>query len=169
MDDTAPPISSEVNDLLLEISWADYNSFSDDKRDLEFKASIIFAGVGVLLGMITGSFDKINSIFALFSSIFLVFSGLLCVFVLLIRKYQTIDSENTYNYLKLKNSLEDIQNAKKLVWNSLDSYTKNNRAIYVDMAIYLRWSIPLFFIGILLLFWAVFGNMITSSIYCYFF
>lgn len=158
--DNSEQISPDVDELLLEIAWEDYRSFSEDKRDLEFKASIIFAGVGILLGLILGSLDKLNYTFALISSILLVFSGLLCILVFYMRTYKTIDALSVYEYLKSKNSLHDIKTAKNEVWYSLDDFTKKNRKIYTTLANYMKIIIPIFFLSILMLFLSIFVKKI---------
>ena len=48
-------MGDEIEDLMLDIAWRDYDACSSDKRDIENKSSVILATNGVLLGLILRS------------------------------------------------------------------------------------------------------------------
>lgn len=144
-------ISPEVTNLLLEIARSDNNSFMLDKRDLDFKASIILAGSGVLLGLIINGLGKLNHICALISSLFLVSSAMLCVLLLIMRKYDTLCVKEAYQYFKENKLLYEYKSAKQATWLSLGKFTEKNRTTYDKISKYMDYAIPLFFGGILFL------------------
>jgi hypothetical protein len=144
--------SSEVINILLGVAWTDYNSISSDKRDVEFKASIILAGVGVLFGLEINFLEKLNS-WLVFSCLgLLILSGILCVFSIALRDYHTLTLMKTYECFKDNNILNIEDSAKESLYWSLSTFTKNNRDIYNKSVKFLEMGVFFFLAGIFTLF-----------------
>jgi hypothetical protein len=139
----------EIEDLLLEIAWKNYDFCFNSKIELENKSNMILAVTGILLGLIFNGLALLNRPFAYLSCIFLLISALYCVNVLKLKTYQTVGVMKTWNELKERQILHLPLKAKKNIFASIDDMVKSNWESYNDLIEKYRIGLLTFQIGLI--------------------
>jgi len=73
---------TDLEDLKLDLAWKWYNNIFECHKNLNFKASVILAANGIMLGFIPIIFRELPSLKILFLAIFPMLSILLCVIII---------------------------------------------------------------------------------------
>src|SRR5208283_4962159 len=114
----------DVEDLVLNIAWRDYDILINDKTVLENKANIILVIDGVLLGLILTSIEHINAQFGIFAFIVLILSSLFCLIALFLRDYKVMSAMETWADFETDKITDFSQQAKRNIFATVDDMVK---------------------------------------------
>ncbi|MDK2974885.1 MAG: hypothetical protein PWP08_1256 [Methanofollis sp.] len=140
---------TDIEDLIIDIAWRDYDTCFEDKKDLENKISIVLAADGILIGLITATNSIVNSTTILISTLLFLFSAIFCVFAIYLRDYKYMKPMKTWKELKERNLLNDIIQTKKNIFATIDAATEYNRENYEKIVFWTKLAL-ISFIGALI-------------------
>jgi hypothetical protein len=142
--------STEVEDMMLEIAWKDYDYCFNDKTVVENKISILLASNALLVGLISTISNNLNPRFLPFGYLFLFGSILLGIIALNFRDYYIVRALPLWEQMK-EEGCEDIPyRAKRSMFKTIDSATEKNRKKYCLIVKYTQYSIYLFTLGLII-------------------
>lgn len=145
-------ISLESTNCLFALTLKEYEQCSEDKRDLDQKAAVLLASVGVIIGFVISNFDNLNPILMYLGCILLIFSAMSCVYELLIRSYKGIDADGMFNEMIKRKILNMPITMNLVAIADLNKQTKINDKIYKKLVKSVEVAIILFIFGVILLF-----------------
>ncbi len=141
----------DVEDLVLEIAWRDYDILINDKTVLENKANIVLVIDGVLLGLILTSIEHINTQFGIFAFIVLILSSLFCLIALFLRDYKVMDAMGTWADFETDQITDFPQQAKRNIFATVEHMVKFNRINYDKVAFWVKGALIFTFISIIII------------------
>lgn len=142
--------------LMLDVAKNEYSSERERKRDLETRAGILIALVGVLIGIVLTTLDfslvlKYKNIYAVIGMFLLWFFILIAIILLLISLFQFIKVLKVQQYGAIDLSFIDDQyrneEALGFQFEIADSYKEiiiHNRALNEEKVIKYNWGINFF-------------------------
>jgi len=151
-------MADDIEDLMLNIAWKDFDICINDKRDLENKASIILATNAVLIGLVLDAISKMNSIIASFGSVFLFVSAIFCILAIKLRDYKYLETMKTWKEFENDEVIDFLPQAKRNLFATIDSATRFNRNNYKKIVFWINLAISFFLIGVFLIALALITN-----------
>lgn len=142
---------TEIEDMLLELAWKNYDLCFSSKVELENKTNIILVADGVLLGLIFTGFQYLFSALGYLTIIILLFSSFFCVLVLRLEKYDTINTMKTWHALKERQILDQPIKAKKNLMATIDKAVTKNWDAYDGLLKHYKISLVFFEAGLIIL------------------
>jgi hypothetical protein len=139
----------EVEDLVLDIAWRDYDICFNDKTVLENKANIVLVVDGVLIGLILTTFNSINKQFGIIAFILLILSTLFCLIALYLRDYKYLEAMKTWADFENDQITDFPQQAKRNIFATIDNMVKFNRTNYDKVAFWIKLALIFSFISII--------------------
>ncbi len=150
-------------DMILDISWKDYDSCFVRRRDLESKAGTLLAATGVLFGLIVNGLGNMNRLLAFISLGVLVGVAYLSVSALKLRKYAAVDSRSVWkSFSQYRDNLEKV---KSDLHATLSESTEKNLKTLEDIVSYLHRAFFLFFLALVLIVFALITHSIPTWVY----
>lgn len=140
----------EVEDIVLDIAWRDYDICFNDKSVLENKANIILVINGVVIGLILSSINNINKQWGLLAFILLIISSISCLIALFLRDYKYLDAMKTWSDFEADNITDNPQQAKRNVFATIDDMVKFNRINYEKVAFWVKMALIISIISLII-------------------
>jgi purine-cytosine permease-like protein len=140
----------DVEDLVLDIAWRDYDLCFSDKTNLENKVNIILVINGVLIGLILTSINNINKQFGILAFVLLLISTLFCLISIYLRDYKYLNAMKTWTDFENDNITTDTNQAKKNVFATVNHMVIFNRTNYDKMAFWVKLAIIIAIISIII-------------------
>jgi hypothetical protein len=131
----------DVEDLVLDIAWRDYDLCFSDKTNLENKVNIILVINGVLMGLILTSINNINRQLGILAFVLLLVSTLFCLISIYLRDYKYLNAMKTWNDFENDKIITVPNQAKKNVFATIDYMAIYNRKNYDKMAFWVKLAI----------------------------
>lgn len=146
---------SDIEDILIEHSWKDFDICFDAKRDLDNKTNMILVANGVLVGLLINSLASLNIFFSASSMVFILLSSYFCVKGISLRSYSISNSMEMWRALRNRNLLEGGENitieAKKNIFSTINLATERNWKVYEDITENFKKANVTFFIALLII------------------
>jgi hypothetical protein len=148
----------EVEDLVLDIAWRDYDICFSDKTVLENKANIVLVVDGVLIGLILTTLNNINKQFGIIAFILLILSSLFCLIALYLRDYKYLETMKTWVDFENDEITDFPRQAKRNIFATIDDMVKFNRRNYEKVAFWVKLALIFSFISIIIVAIAIIAN-----------